>query len=731
MSALPLLSSISPTNKPALSRQRDHSACRRPDTPLKVRKTRENLKQHSIYADIPPPCVHLGCHDDHQPGKAEISTGSDLKNVNVLAQPDNVPSPRDLIPNSADNNNTDVAMPPASQPVSSRVQRQKSVSRRMLSRVKQGIASRSKSSHSIRPAESETSLVRRLSGRRPQKPDAERRSQSFEVSGGSTESNIDETTESARLAEVSVQRSFTNSTVSTAEVFNDSSRTVTPNEHTNRVDAVPTAGLWRASSSSPPLPSSPSPQPTPRPPPRNEPPSVPSHVASSTSLAVPCVDLYVVLDSTTVDIHSKRDVWIAIEATVRSICTKVPERPTMISTLVKHETLDSEQATHLESGGDIHALCESTGGDGSKPMCGAISTLRLCFKPVEGCQIRDIIGQKTLKDLTLGQQCSLFIKLRVPKIRVRDSTVDPDQESLFTELESIVGTLKTEILHVEARYRHTMLPSDNVVTVRHVCRIKRPKTDSRWSIAGQSETLEPQVEAHTMLARYLASRYPPEEALELLQRYLGPAATAQPGLRHIYDSLASEMRCQDGSNNGTKPSVIVTDIDLSSNVSPVPCYEGYTTAPSTSLVLNRTSLKPSIQENTEVGRHLSSDSSVTTTTLAPPLISAARITTALNIADSSSTNIQQGRDHMPSDAQDSARQLWRHIRRTSLSAKQLEEMTPERLQHIEANDDSIKELRRKALANKRSVGAETLRAWKWEESMQSYQHHQHGEAPWM
>jgi hypothetical protein len=58
--------------------------------------------------------------------------------------------------------------------------------------------------------------------------------------------------------------------------------------------------------------------------------------------------------------------------------------------------------------------------------------------------------------------------------------------------------------------------------------------------------------------------------------------------------------------------------------------------------------------------------------------------------------------------------------------QQLAESKPETLTELEANDEVVKELRRKALANKRSVGAETLRAWRWDEKRG-----QGGVAPWM
>ena len=597
----------------------------------------------------------------------------------------------------------------------------------MLSRVKQGISGRPKIPLSIRPIESDTSLVRRLSGRRKRDEDTERRSQSFEVARQSIESGINEAPESVSFSDASIERSFTDSTVSTAEVLGDSPGPATPkaelvtSDYCSAPETVPTSSPTSHS------PESVSPQPTPRPPNRKEPPRTSLPLPGlELSLTVPCVDLYVVMDAASVDVHSRRDVWVAIEATVRSMTSKV----------LLWDVANSPM--HFpDGGGESEALQRSEQISGSpltdyaalKASSGAITTLRLCFKPVQGCQLREVIGQKSLKDLVVGQQCSLFVKVRVPKIRVRDSTIDPDQDSLFMELESIIGTLKTEILHVEARYRHSMLPLNNVVTVRHVCKIKRPKTESRWSIAGNGNDLGAPAEVHTMLARYVAAHYAADKAVELLDRYLGPMAIEQPAVRDIYESLANDAQeLQAYTHNNSKPSVVVTDIDLNTADSMEPGLERFSTAPNTPTTVDGRYSQQFDLTNIKDGTELRMKSQTTLLNLAPPLLTAPKTTIALSrdISSSTTTEVVETQDNP--ESHDAARQLWRHIRRTSLSAKQLQELTPERLSHLEAGDEHLKELRQRALANKRSIGAETLRAWKWEESMQL---ESRGEAPWM
>lgn len=715
----PLISSISPSNKPALSRQRDHSACRRPETPLKVRKTREILKQHSIYADIPPPCLHLPHeHAAHCSCPGDVPNALGTIGSNVLCEQEQEYG--DGLTRKLDPHNVDVPQPvlppPQSVPAGSRVQRQKSASRRMLSRVKQGIASRTKGTQSIRPVESEISLVRRISGRRKQSCEIERRAQSFEISRDSIDSCVAETPGSVGSGP-SVERSFTDSTVSTAEVFGDASINGISQIQASYFDKPVVLDLSQGHNSSPPPPSSPSPQPTPRPPRKISPPILPESPLTLL-VTVPCVDLDVALDCTTLDVHAKRDVWIAVKATVRAstatIDTNMKTGPTGPSTY--------KLVTSDDDGVDARSF--------GNQVCGTITTLRLCFKPMRGCRIRDVIGRKTMKDLKLDQECHLFIRLHVPKIRTRDDKADPDQDSLFTELESIVGTLETEILHVEARYRHSMLPSDNVVTVRHICKIKRPKSESRWSMISSAGNEAPSTDAQKRLARYIASEYPIGQALELMQAYLDPNAKQEVDICEIRNSLVDGL-CQQqaSSNDDLKPAVVVTDIDWNPSASAIQITDHFSTAPSTPAAADCPSQPPSAPFHATHKRQPSSTSLLTPTIFAPPLISAPKTTTALSKLASQSSNALGSPIDPSSGSQDTARQLWRHIRRTSLSAKQLEEMTPERLEHLEASDDTLREIRRRALANKRSIGAETLKAWKWDDNIRS--HERFVEAPWM
>lgn len=684
-----------------------------------MRKTRENLKQCSIYADIPPPCMHGALQHSHSRDTFEelhaFATGLTASRLNTSPAPTGrLETPKNVAP-------TEPAL-----------SRQKSVKRRMLTKVKQGITNRAKTSppgHSSHKAE--TRLLRKWSGRRTKTDNANQRSQSFEISRDSIGSSIDESFEATTAAGPDV-RSFTGSTgstASTAEVLGPASLTDNTPPDLNYSGTTAVEASTPASHSSPLPPSPPSPLQTPRPLRRSRPTGL-EEPSSAASLVVPCVDLEVNMDCSTLDVHAKRDLWVAIKATVQA---SVP-------------TADAAYTT--ASGAHHAALCKDdysslTSTDGL--VHGRINTLRLSYRPLNGSRVRDSIGHKTKKHLNIGDSLSLFVKLHVPEVSAGDNdsphtnTEDPttDQDSLFTELESIVGTLETEILHVEARYRHSLLPSNNTVTVRHVCRMNRPRTDSRWSMITLSDSLIVSSQAQMRLARYLSEEHGEAQALELVHECLGSegmeVGQKSSGLRASTDERHAEDE---------QPSVIITDVDGEADgILDIVADQPFSTAPSTPSAESIPS-PPPLQSPALTSKPQSqSPSQSSYFPTAPPLLTTPRTTTALSSTilptiptpTPPPTHLFPPSPSLKEAPQDTARALWHHIRRSSLSAKQLGELLApeESVQCLEAGDEGLRELRQRALSNKRSVGAETLRGWKWEGERNGGRLGGEGVAPWM
>lgn len=735
----------------------------------------------------------------------------------------------------------------------------------MLSRVKEGITHRSRSSQSIRRAEdgaeNEGSLLRKLSGKRKQSSDERGPMQSFEISRESIDSQPD-----AEGCTSTSQRSFTDSSIVTDELMG-TGLTMTPPSAIRSSSTHASNQLVSAS----PSPRTPNGEPTPRAiAPRD---SVLDHNGETPELhiSIPYIDLSVTIDRDTIDVGISREIWVAVEATVRSklvgfsanrytkaagqkrldavvlVCQKtLASYPSMLRqcivelcsrlsslgdrlavvlvstyqlnastincegaevhglgpprtaalldrlgltpTTVRH-SLDNDAAllpfrtaleaiseqgirrdavqtfvlasapddltravdesfqwpTHsIKIGDDVpqsvgQPHCVSHGwrlqitGDGE--LCssafdnmfedirngvsaGGVPSLRICYKPMEGCRIIDIIGDKAVKDLKLGQKCYLFLKVHVPKVCIKPSPKNElDHNSLFVELESIVGTLHSNVLHIEARYRHTALPAETVVTVRQICNIRRPKTESRWSLVASAIDRLSSNEVHLKLARFLSMHYDASKAVNFIDRWDLATSSA---VKHIRGRLVAKLGAEWLAHDATRspsPAVIITDIDTntshraSSILSTLPQRATRTASAATLIVTQPRARLP----------HSTSSSTIIPTRA----ISAPKATTAISLSPVATT--QSSRESTSSDANDSAHQLWHHLRRNSLSARQMLEMTPDKLQQLEEGDESLRELRHQALANKRSVGAETLKAWKWEDKTNGCG----GEAPWL
>ncbi|KAK4542017.1 hypothetical protein LTR36_007217 [Oleoguttula mirabilis] len=733
--ASPPLRAISPNSKPALSRQRDHSACRRPDTRLKVRKTRENLKDASLYPDIPPPCLHV------LPDPEDAPAINRKWDVDRQEQPLDLPRttehrPLPLCPTPTEPSDATLpsyapavscSMPPP-QPIPGRMQRHKSVSRRMLTKVKQGISNRAKAPPAIRPVESETSLLRRISGRRKPSVDVERRTQSFEIARRDVDSIAQDAVDVVLASAYTASRSCTDSTVSTNEVLGDS-----PSSSLRRRGSA-TPDMKRRMSSSPNLAGSSPVEQTPRPLIRSLP-TLPSSGPTQAHAAIPYVELVVNADRAAVDASAAGDVWVAIEATVRS-------RPVDLTT---SGTFCNNGSMGFPSYSMAQVDDYSSLDQRSSTTLGSITSLRLCFKPADGCRLLDVVGQKALKGLQAEQTCSLFVKVHVSTLSSRSSQGnDGDNASLFAELESIVGTLETDVLHIEARYRHSLLPTDNVITVRQSAKVRRPESESRWSIVGATEDdfAASSNEVHTKLAIHLADHYPPERALRLINRCLGADAQHSEAVRQVRQILLSDIERQhnddrpaDCGPTADKPSFVITDIDTadSSFVSAPASEPFFSTAPCTPLAVPDVRGLPTTTTALTAPPPYIKARSTSLNALSPaaalPSSSSAAAPKALSSLHLPVTTEDSPRDDAQQDA---ARTLWRHIRHSSLSAEQIAALAGEPLLHrLEGEDEVLRELRRKALANKRSVGAETLRGWKWDGKMGARGQRQRAEAPWL
>jgi hypothetical protein len=172
--------------------------------------------------------------------------------------------------------------------------------------------------------ESEASLLRRISGRR--KPtnssQPERRAYSFDVSRDSVVSDNghrDDETDAGNVPKHD-QRSFTDSTVSTTALVQDL-ESVTPPFGTPTFDRVVFKHRYSGAPESPPPRHPAGFELTPRP--FN---TMMQHITEQVrhQLAIPYVRLDVVMDTSVIDYGERRNVWVAIEATVETHVLDLP-----------------------------------------------------------------------------------------------------------------------------------------------------------------------------------------------------------------------------------------------------------------------------------------------------------------------------------------------------------------------------------------------------------------------
>lgn len=199
-----------------------------------------------------------------------------------------------------------------------RMQRHKSVSRRMLSRVKEGISHRSRSSQSMRgPQEFDAGLTRKLSGKGKQSSEEQPRLRSFEVSRNSIDSFVDGT-RSAAEAESSY-RSFTDCSVSTASTTGSTTSVSTPPQSRPATPATSTHTRQYSGRLLSPSPRARSP--TGDPTPKAALKSVAFGLGAgclNLQATIPFVDLSILVDRDSVDVDLTKDLWVAVEGTVQS-----------------------------------------------------------------------------------------------------------------------------------------------------------------------------------------------------------------------------------------------------------------------------------------------------------------------------------------------------------------------------------------------------------------------------
>ncbi|OJD29775.1 haus augmin-like complex subunit 8 isoform x1 [Diplodia corticola] len=380
---------------------------------------------------------------------------------------------------------------------------------------------------------------------------------------------------------------------------------------------------------------------------------------------------------------------------------------------------------------------------------GSITDLCVDIKPRQGCVVESILGSTSSAKLKAGQTLSALVRVRIPAVITREHAAHnplTELEDALEGLETLLGETVTDVLTISAHYKQSCFPDNNSITVEQVCTVRRPNPLSEWSIEPPTDPAaasKAEAKIYRRLIFLMATQDPPYIALDALDAFYRHRRYSLPCSGYI-EYVRRELVYQ----LGATPLFINSEVDGF----PLPASAFSPTLPA---VLQVPEIDTSYHAKDVDGPHLRQFASQPhfsfdardslcffTATNVPASRQAQRSVPATPLTDTRSCNpsasprfsdaldtegtatAQEGKctstsDDAESSSLDEARAIWRHMRRNvSIRASSPSRGTPSWPmgyrslgQRTEmAREYRERELKKKALANKRSIGADTLRS---------------------
>jgi hypothetical protein len=325
---------------------------------------------------------------------------------------------------------------------------------------------------------------------------------------------------------------------------------------------------------------------------------------------------------------------------------------------------------------------------------GKITDIRIKMMPGPGCHLEGVLGQASKAVLRVNQTFSIIARIRVDMALTQGSIPRPSEKSkaktgledAFSDLEKCLGESQASLFTAQAMFHHSVFPASNFIFTEQTCKITKTDSTAPWSLpdttSSSLRTKKAKVELHKRLAFFIATNSTPKEVLRELDKIFRPnnSLAACP---EFVKSVRKELHHQ----------LLVIGYHAtatSSSRSPLVNSENHFRC------LGRFSFEtPDKQQTFALGLELS------------------RIRSA---SDSPATVIHQRiseriTEHTePDESVDEAAQIWRHMRKDSKSRRRGPNESNESLELIQSTDERLRELRKHAIQNKRSIGADTLRS---------------------
>ncbi|KAI9764920.1 MAG: hypothetical protein M1840_007945 [Geoglossum simile] len=298
---------------------------------------------------------------------------------------------------------------------------------------------------------------------------------------------------------------------------------------------------------------------------------------------------------------------------------------------------------------------------------GQLRDLVVYMEPMSNCEVEAVMGGTRHRGLSPGQRVLVFVKLSVglhslePLPALALGLQDQDVQTsthLLEQLDVILGQATTDILRVEVKYKHSLFSMDTNLSVTSTARLRRHLRHSSWDplsggqLSSGFENYQTRVQRH--LGHFIASNHSPVQALSALEDMFGEAAALPVYFKRLREELRHRVLV------GVRPNTLRRQAPLEES--------------------------PTFRHSKTNGRRLNPTSG--TRNLGVPVVSKELM-------------------RIPSkESVDEARRIWLEMRKRARgreSERDFSDCMPMR-------DENLMKIAEKALSNKRSLGADTLKS---------------------
>jgi len=299
----------------------------------------------------------------------------------------------------------------------------------------------------------------------------------------------------------------------------------------------------------------------------------------------------------------------------------------------------------------------------------SVENVNIMLRPGQGCKVIKVYGQQIIERLEPGHRIIILTLLELTKHTTQLLTSTRTEsfsrvDFMLEELGTMLGDVYQKVLDVSIAYEDA---SDTVRNSHKSCFLRRPDPSSQWSMASSESSLQSWPEdAELVIGRLVLCRsmsIKPEAAIELLDSIFTGSDSHSTTLMNQMQAIKRELiyRVRAPYVDERNMGIYLGDGDQSMQ-------------------------EPLGDEN----------QTPSSSTLGSPRDGS---------PDSTLTVIHNRQ--VSTDSTDSARKIWLNMRKDSKT------LLPEShdMQLLRAKQDQVVALRREALRNKRSIGADTLRSF--------------------